>query len=170
MPALTVSSRQAGHEVMARLGELGAEGHPVAMVLADLALAPLDGVDVLSRVRRVTPIARRVLLLDWGLLRCRRYCAPPGWASPTPSSPNRPGPRRGISQCNHRGPRRLGVDYDADRRGGEGGRRWPQQAHRRDPRPARARRCSNRYTDRTPRSAERLRLRLNQASYIRLSR
>ncbi len=56
-----------GEEAMARLGELRAGGHAVAMVFADLALRPGDGVDLLSRVRGVAPTAKRVLLLDWGL-------------------------------------------------------------------------------------------------------
>jgi thioredoxin reductase (NADPH) len=47
--------------------EMQRNGSPVAMVLADLLLAPGDGVDVLGRVRSVAPAAKRVLLLDWGL-------------------------------------------------------------------------------------------------------
>ena len=37
------------------------------MVLADLAVQPGDGVDVLARARAEVPTAKRILLLDWGL-------------------------------------------------------------------------------------------------------
>jgi thioredoxin reductase (NADPH) len=37
------------------------------MVLADLALGSLDGVEVLTQVRSAAPTAKRILLLDWGL-------------------------------------------------------------------------------------------------------
>jgi thioredoxin reductase (NADPH) len=62
-----VESADAGDAAMARLCDLRAKGHAVAMVLADLALPPPDGVDVLTRVRSATPTAKRILLLDWGL-------------------------------------------------------------------------------------------------------
>jgi thioredoxin reductase (NADPH) len=62
-----VESANGGDEALARLGELRAGGDAVAMVLADLALASLDGVEVLTRVRSVAPTAKRILLLDWGL-------------------------------------------------------------------------------------------------------
>jgi thioredoxin reductase (NADPH) len=62
-----VESANGGDEAFARLGELRAGGDAVAMVLADLALGSLDGVEVLTRVRSVAPTAKRILLLDWGL-------------------------------------------------------------------------------------------------------
>jgi thioredoxin reductase (NADPH) len=62
-----VESAQGGDEAVARLGALRVRGDAVAMVLADLALSPFDGVDVLTRVRSVAPTAKRILLLDWGL-------------------------------------------------------------------------------------------------------
>ncbi len=62
-----VDSVSGSDEAIARLGELRAGSHAVAMVLADLALRPVDGVDLLTRVRGVAPTAKRVLLLDWGL-------------------------------------------------------------------------------------------------------
>ena len=62
-----VESASESAEALARLGELRAAGDAVAMVLADLALRPLDGVEVLSMVRGLTPTAKRILLLDWGL-------------------------------------------------------------------------------------------------------
>ncbi|MGH6692968.1 MAG: FAD-dependent oxidoreductase, partial [Gammaproteobacteria bacterium] len=62
-----VESAKGGDEVIARLGTLRARGDAVAMVLADLALGPFDGVEVLTRVRRVAPTAKRILLVDWGL-------------------------------------------------------------------------------------------------------
>jgi thioredoxin reductase (NADPH) len=62
-----VESANGGDEAIARLGALRAGGDAVAMVLADLALHPLDGVEVLTRVRSVAPTAKRILLLDWGL-------------------------------------------------------------------------------------------------------
>ena len=62
-----VESANGGDEAIARLGALRAGGEAVAMVLADLALRPVDGVEVLTRVRSVAPTAKRILLLDWGL-------------------------------------------------------------------------------------------------------
>jgi thioredoxin reductase (NADPH) len=62
-----VESAKGGDEAVARLGALRVRGDAVAMVLADLALSPFDGVDVLTRVRSVAPTAKRILLLDWGL-------------------------------------------------------------------------------------------------------
>jgi thioredoxin reductase (NADPH) len=62
-----VESANGGDEALARVGELRAGGAAVAMVLADLALGSLDGVEVLTRVRSVAPTAKRILLLDWGL-------------------------------------------------------------------------------------------------------
>ena len=56
-----------GDVAMARLTESAAAGTPVAMVLADLAQGVSDGVDVLARVRNVSPTTRCVLLLEWGL-------------------------------------------------------------------------------------------------------
>jgi thioredoxin reductase (NADPH) len=56
-----------GDQGLARLSELQAAGTPIAMVLADFAADPVDGVEVLTRVRDVAPTARCVLLLDWGL-------------------------------------------------------------------------------------------------------
>jgi thioredoxin reductase (NADPH) len=56
-----------GDQALARLSELQAAATPIAMVLADIAAGPVDGVEVLSRVREVAPTARCVLLLDWGL-------------------------------------------------------------------------------------------------------
>jgi thioredoxin reductase (NADPH) len=62
-----VESMGGGDEAIVRLGELREGSHEVAMVLADFALGPVDGVDLLTRVRGVAPTAKRVLLLDWGL-------------------------------------------------------------------------------------------------------
>ena len=56
-----------GDEALTRLGELRTAGAPIAMVLADLLMRPVDGVAVLSRVRSIVPTAKRVLLIDWGL-------------------------------------------------------------------------------------------------------
>ena len=56
-----------GDEALARLSELLAADEDVAMVLADLALQPVDGVGVLTGVRAIAPTTKRVLLLDWGL-------------------------------------------------------------------------------------------------------
>jgi thioredoxin reductase (NADPH) len=52
---------------ISRIEELQRNGTPVAMVLADLVLSPVDGVDLLGRVRAAASTAKRVLLLDWGL-------------------------------------------------------------------------------------------------------
>jgi thioredoxin reductase (NADPH) len=62
-----VESANGGDEAIARLGALRARGDAVAMVLANLALPPLNGVDVLTRVRSMAPTAKRILLVDWGL-------------------------------------------------------------------------------------------------------
>jgi thioredoxin reductase (NADPH) len=62
-----VESAKGGDEAIARLGRLRATGAAVAMVLADLALGPFDGVEVLTRVRMLAPTAKRMLLVDWGL-------------------------------------------------------------------------------------------------------
>jgi len=56
-----------GDAALVRLGELRSSGDAVAMVVADLAMDPVDGVEVLSRVRAVSPTTKRILLLDWGL-------------------------------------------------------------------------------------------------------
>ena len=56
-----------GDVAVARLTESVAAGTPIAMVLADLAQGVSDGVDVLARVRNVSPTTRCVLLLEWGL-------------------------------------------------------------------------------------------------------
>ena len=62
-----VESASDGDAALARLGELRSSGDAVAMVVADLAMDPVDGVEVLSRVRAVSPTTKRILLLDWGL-------------------------------------------------------------------------------------------------------
>lgn len=54
-------------EAIARLAEIDAAVGSVAMVLAELVLAASNGVDLLAKVRAVTPTARCVLLLEWGL-------------------------------------------------------------------------------------------------------
>ena len=56
-----------GERAIVRLRALRSTGVPVAMVLADLAVQPGDGVDVLARARAEVPTAKRILLLDWGL-------------------------------------------------------------------------------------------------------
>ena len=54
-------------DTVTRLADIEAAGGAVAMVLADLALATADSVDVLARVRSRSPTVRCVLLLEWGL-------------------------------------------------------------------------------------------------------
>jgi thioredoxin reductase (NADPH) len=56
-----------GDDAVDLLSASKASGEPVAMVLADVAARPVDGVDVLTRVRAMAPTARCALLLDWGL-------------------------------------------------------------------------------------------------------
>ena len=56
-----------GEHAIVRLRALRSTGVPVAMVLADLAVQPGDGIDLLARVRTEVPTAKRILLLDWGL-------------------------------------------------------------------------------------------------------
>jgi thioredoxin reductase (NADPH) len=62
-----IESASSGDQAVARLQQLRAAGEPIAMVLAHVALQPLDGVEVLTRVRGLAPTARCLLLLDWGL-------------------------------------------------------------------------------------------------------
>ena len=128
-----VESANGGDEAIARLGALRARGDAVAMVLADLALPPLNGVDVLTRVRSMAPTAKRILLVDWGLrpdqMPAVSRAAALGLADTVLSKPT--GARdEEFHERDHRGPRRLGVDDDADGRGSEGGRRWRQRARR----------------------------------------
>jgi thioredoxin reductase (NADPH) len=56
-----------GAEAIDRLGTLAEAGDAVAMVLAEIALQPIDAIDVLNKARALAPTAKRVLLVDWGL-------------------------------------------------------------------------------------------------------
>lgn len=55
-----------GLEAVSSLDDLARSGVDVALVLAAGSLAGSSGVDLLSRVRRFHPHARRALLVDWG--------------------------------------------------------------------------------------------------------
>src|SRR5215212_7054373 len=45
---------------------LAAEGDELAVILADQWMPELTGTELLTRVNEVFPLARRVLLIDWG--------------------------------------------------------------------------------------------------------
>ncbi len=51
---------------IARLEEMRAAGESVALVLADVWMAEQQGSEMLDRVRRLHPHAKRALLIDWG--------------------------------------------------------------------------------------------------------
>jgi thioredoxin reductase (NADPH) len=51
---------------IARLEEIRAAGESVALVLADVWMSEQQGSDMLDRVRRLHPHAKRALLIDWG--------------------------------------------------------------------------------------------------------
>ena len=56
-----------GDDAVARLDDLLVAGDAVAMVLADVDLAPRGGVELLAAVRAASPATKRVLLVDWGI-------------------------------------------------------------------------------------------------------
>ena len=51
---------------ISRLEEMRAAGESVALVLADVWMAEQQGSEMLDRVRRLHPHAKRALLIDWG--------------------------------------------------------------------------------------------------------
>ena len=55
-----------------RLAALRDQGVPVAMVLADVRMAPTDGIELLSQVRRLVPTAARIALQERGDRRAAR--------------------------------------------------------------------------------------------------
>jgi thioredoxin reductase (NADPH) len=57
------SSAEAG---MRRLRELKATGEKVAVVLADLWMTGMTGMEFLARARQLYPAAKRALLIEWG--------------------------------------------------------------------------------------------------------
>ncbi len=61
-----IERASSGTDAVERVAALAASGG-VAMVLADLAQAEGDAVEVLARVREASRTARTVLLLEWGL-------------------------------------------------------------------------------------------------------
>ena len=125
-----------GDAALARLGELRSSGDAVAMVVADLASGPVDGVELLSRVRAASPTTKRVLLLDWGLrpdqMDAVGRAADVGSGRLLLDQADGP-PRRGIPRGDHREPWRLGVDDDTGGGSGESGRRFGSWPWWRDP-------------------------------------
>jgi thioredoxin reductase (NADPH) len=60
----TVESSTSATSAIDRMEALQAEGHPVAMVLADLSMSSTDAIAFLAHVRKIVPTAARILVHD----------------------------------------------------------------------------------------------------------
>lgn len=62
----TVDAQPSTAAALERLTALRTEGAPVAMVLADVVMAPTDGIEFLAQVRGIVPTAARIALQERG--------------------------------------------------------------------------------------------------------